>query len=706
MKKILLLVLILSATTSFAATDSYHHKKNHKYDHVFEQIHAKHIDTLKDLKGSVKSSGIKQAKALRKSIEQLGKGSAGSAYKTLKSMSGRGLLSDYIIYYKAKALTDLKKHKEALKLIKEDKGPQKKVEWQLYWLRLENFARLNKITELKKDLAYIKKKNPKDTWIKIKSDYYLGLSHFLHKRKNEAYRLFQNILVKYPGTEFDKKIFDLTGHGKVKSNPLLSEANWNLRAEKLIKNGYPQEAQRIWQEFFKTKSNYEERVAYGFFRHRQYKIAAEKYEELLKNGNYKSTKLEILMKLAKSYARHDNFKNAIHYYEMIREKYPNTKSAKLSKFKLAFLYFDSKQYEKAPSYFEPFVTQGTRWQKDRARWFRLWSYYLTKKYDLALTELEALKKIKKKKSDKYGLDYWRARIFDKTGKHGDAKSIYRKLKNINPTGYYGILSSHRLRSKKLVIKTLVAPSVLSHIPKATKDTRVRIKKIPNSNDIQRAALLYNIGLDVDAYYEIKYSPFSQIVPSAKVAQAIKLAGNFNRGFAVRRAALRGSMEGANPETIYSLAYPKAYEKYVKTFSELFKFDSHIAYAVMRQESAFKPEALSYAFAFGLMQIIPPTGAEIAEGLEFSRFETKDLNDPIINTYFGTYYLRYLFNKFKGEFIYTLAAYNAGPDAVSRWIAKADDLEKDEFIELIPYMETNNYVKKVLVNYLVYNRLYK
>jgi len=102
---------------------------------------------------------------------------------------------------------------------------------------------------------------------------------------------------------------------------------------------------------------------------------------------------------------------------------------------------------------------------------------------------------------------------------------------------------------------------------------------------------------------------------------------------------------------------------------------------------------------------PPTGDEIAQKIKYKDFQVSQLNNPSVNTLFGTFYLSFLLEEFDNDLVYAIAGYNAGPHNVKRWTSKARDLERDEFIELIPYKETNKYVKKVLVNYLVYNKLY-
>jgi soluble lytic murein transglycosylase len=180
------------------------------------------------------------------------------------------------------------------------------------------------------------------------------------------------------------------------------------------------------------------------------------------------------------------------------------------------------------------------------------------------------------------------------------------------------------------------------------------------------------------------------------------AANYNRGYAINAAAIKRSDGNL---TTYHMVYPRAFNKYVEPYAQMWGLDPNLAYAIMRQESAFRPEAKSFANAYGLMQIIPPTGEEIAHTIGYEDFHASQLNQPHVNTLFGTEYLSQLMKELGQQPVYTIAAYNAGPLAVTRWIRKAQNQDMDVFVELIPYEETNNYVKKVLINYLTYRKLY-
>jgi soluble lytic murein transglycosylase len=143
-----------------------------------------------------------------------------------------------------------------------------------------------------------------------------------------------------------------------------------------------------------------------------------------------------------------------------------------------------------------------------------------------------------------------------------------------------------------------------------------------------------------------------------------------------------------------LLYPLCYEDEMKVWTDSYSLDLYLVAAVIRAESRFDPHALSHAGAIGLMQIIPTTGEWIAAQIGEASFTIEDLYDPEVNIRFGTWYLRYLLDRF-GDMDVALAAYNAGPSNAIRWQAGEGTV----------FPETARYIARVKRGQIAYRTFY-
>lgn len=162
---------------------------------------------------------------------------------------------------------------------------------------------------------------------------------------------------------------------------------------------------------------------------------------------------------------------------------------------------------------------------------------------------------------------------------------------------------------------------------------------------------------------------------------------------------------ALPRFLGCLLYPTYFSELVEKEAEEFDFSPLVLYALLRQESLFEGVATSYAAAHGLMQVIPPTGAEIADALNWPpNYKTADLYRPLVSVRFGTWYLAQQRERFDGELYPALAGYNGGPGNAARWWTAAGE-DRDLFVELIGFQETRTYVERITEHHARYRWLY-
>jgi soluble lytic murein transglycosylase len=135
-----------------------------------------------------------------------------------------------------------------------------------------------------------------------------------------------------------------------------------------------------------------------------------------------------------------------------------------------------------------------------------------------------------------------------------------------------------------------------------------------------------------------------------------------------------------------------------------KLDPAIMAALIAQESTFQADVRSAANAWGLMQIVPATGREYALHLGIKPFSTARLTEPVVNIRIGMAYFADLARQFN-DLPAALASYNAGENRAARWIAERPGLARDEFIDDIPFPETQGYVRRIIGTAEDYRRLY-
>lgn len=437
-------------------------------------------------------------------------------------------------------------------------------------------------------------------------------------------------------------------------------------ASEAIAQALTPSAQDIYRKLSQQKNVPREEMANAAFKARQYGEAARLFEETWQHSSQKGQGkgVEILSLWATSLGRAGLHAKAIEVSQKLMTLFPRTTEAWKAEEKIAYLYFDAAQFEKSRTAYRALLAKKKDVQENRWRLF--WCDYLTGNFSQALATLDAMG------GETDTGRYWRARVLEKLGRAAPARAIYAGLARGRAGNYYAWLSGQRLKGS-LHAKTIVTLT-------GGEPNRGRFETLvfPANDPVAAALALASIG-------EYRYAFDESIRPGPggpRSAQIWSLTSNYHQAY------------------LNGISHPRAYEDLVTMAANSQGLDPALIWAIMRQESTFKPFVVSRSAAFGLMQIIPPTAHEIARTLGEEPFSIENLLDPPVSIRFGSSYLRTLLNHFNGRLPQAIAAYNAGPDAVDRW-EKKGNLEADEFIELIPYEQTNDYVKKVLVNYWKY-----
>jgi soluble lytic murein transglycosylase len=350
--------------------------------------------------------------------------------------------------------------------------------------------------------------------------------------------------------------------------------------------------------------------------------------------------------------------------------------------------------------------------RDEARFRVAWLAKKAGDSDAALAQLSAIE------ADARGKDayeegraaYWRARLLAGSGGPGReaARAIWADLAARFPASYYGLVARARLDEAEpgeaLPVRAPdEAPALATH----------DAGDLGRDPHFRAGVALLRIGLDRAAAEELRAIDPARLRehdarPALLVAELLHRAGDARSASlllrTIARDALRRAPDGQSLRA-WRVAYPPAFREHVTRWAPRESVPVDLFHALIREESALDPRAVSPAGAVGLSQLMLPTAREVARELRLRRPTRRDLEVPAISIRIGTRYLGDLLGRFGGSIPLALASYNAGPAAVTGWLAKRRDLDVDEFVEEIPYEETRGYVKRVLRSYAAYRILY-
>jgi soluble lytic murein transglycosylase len=315
--------------------------------------------------------------------------------------------------------------------------------------------------------------------------------------------------------------------------------------------------------------------------------------------------------------------------------------------------------------------------------------------------------------------YWTGRSEEKLGQLAAATRAYQTVALRFPTSYYGQLARNHLLSLKGPAKVayrgdfrLENALEKFHTP-ASPGNHLDLSAIRQDslNDWPRVKALAQIWLFEMAARELLRPQIygSSEVIEFQAARLFYMDKNFYETTRRLRRVFPNYLElsfESLPREIWEMFYPMNYQSIIlreaRKYSDI---DPLLIMALIRQESAYNPKAVSAANAHGLMQLLPSTARRLARSMKLRRPSTARLHDPDLNIRLGTRYFSDLLIRFGGQEDKVLASYNAGEQRVDSWMSEGNYADSAEFVETIPFSETRNYVKIIYRNYAFYRWLY-
>jgi soluble lytic murein transglycosylase len=305
--------------------------------------------------------------------------------------------------------------------------------------------------------------------------------------------------------------------------------------------------------------------------------------------------------------------------------------------------------------------------------------------------------------------YFQARALVETGERERGLAEYERIIADLPLSYYMLHAYSRLseqdpaRAKRALDGVLqggnAPPFKIEHRPEFDQPGFLRALELFRESDIDGARR----ELELTNALEPNTSP----AVLWGVALLYARAGSARLSHALPRWQLHDWRErwpvGAWKQA-WELAFPRPHIQDVTEEAARQGVDPALIYAVMREESAFDPEAVSPANAYGLMQVISPTARRFGKELGLP-YDRRALTTPRVNIALGIRVLANYQSYFPGDPLLVIPGYNAGPGKPKRWAKDLPSADFDLWVELIPYRETRRYTKRVLASRGAYAFLY-
>lgn len=639
----------------------------------------------------------KNYKRYTEALEKFNIGSYSEAYHIFGKVSRFSKLKPAAIYRQATCANKLedKKAEEAKykELIK--KYPHSKITLRARYLKAQLYYNSDKKKKALKEFKQVIHKAP-DTEYAIASNYYIALieTQNLEKIKNErkkeklkrnAISAYKTYLKEAPTGKFalnavDKwvglgtnlncednlliaKIYQENGQYD-KSEKFLKLTNQDISWPYIVKNAYKlknyQKAKLFTEMGVKGLAQNNIAINEDFDKEEQNKAIYDAIDIYLKISDNKRLAISYLLSISNKQAGYDYliYKNCnnlpsetqIACYNTLIYKYPN---GKFSADALANVFYDK------------IKTQNY----DEAK--RLGKTHLTKFKNV-------------KSSTK--VIFWLAKINERTRNYDAARNYYKKLMHEYPDDYYTLHAYLNMNKYRYV-------NIVNLTPKPV----VFPYKDENNDIIQELTKVKDYGLINVLYGD------DQFIKS----WLLYMQGDFSGSARIARDAMDNLETKPNKNDLrWRLVYPLHYIDIINASCEKYGNDPTLIMAIIREESYFNPEAKSAVGARGLMQLMPATAQETAKnaGIAFPTVEL--LYNPETNIKLGNLYFANLKKNLSNQDVYAVLAYNGGIGSIGRWRNNLSYYDVDDFVEQIPYGETQNYLKKVYRSYWNYLRIYE
>jgi soluble lytic murein transglycosylase len=473
---------------------------------------------------------------------------------------------------------------------------------------------------------------------------------------------------------------------------LRTGASWRKRADVLYRARHNEAALEAYERSLElgglsraSRRRAERQRAQTLFRMRRYTDATQAFAALPKNADNR-------IQHARSRARAGDVEGAAAELERIADDVRGGQGA-YAKF-LAALLWEGEGHEQRANVLYRSLAGGRTRHGASAQWRLGWEAYRGGRHEQALDYFGRLIESESDALGRLRARYWIARAREKAGRP-DAAEEFGQIAREFPFSYYGWRASAR-----------AALGATTRPPYSFEPGDVAL----GPADLARPRILLEAGLEDVARAELDrlYVSADGVADRLALAELYAEAGDFHKPQrlvvgAYRETLARGPAPGR--VELWWHAWPAPYlDAVLGQTDQRAGLAPELVYAIMREESGYRPEVRSVSGARGLLQLMPETAERVASREALPAFDVDDLFVPNVNIQLGSAYLGELLSRFSGRESAAIGSYNAGPHRVVEWLENSA-LDDDEWVEAIPYDQTRGYVKRVLRSMHVYRVLY-
>jgi soluble lytic murein transglycosylase len=396
---------------------------------------------------------------------------------------------------------------------------------------------------------------------------------------------------------------------------------------------------------------------------------------------------------AKTRGRTGDVPGALAGYADYLRRFPRGAWADDARFFSAFLLYENGRHAEAARAFAPLAAAG-KWARS-AEWYRAWCLFLAGENAAAVPLLDRIAARAPDSDDGRQAAYWAARALE-TRAPIDAAARRRRLVEVRPHDWYGLMIRRRHPGEHAPVPAMPAPPPAAEVemPPAFVAAAVEIRALAAAGltDFARRAL---------AILSVELRKADAWDAEAALAAVVDDPERVYRATVTRHRLVVQAPPQVADADIWRRAHPRAWTEAVEAAVKGTPIDPPLVWSFIRKESAFDPDAVSPAHAVGLMQLLPRTARAILDARGQADQPLPDLFVPATNIDLGAWYLDALRARFGGQLPLIAAAYNAGPTSVLSWFGGRDRVETDLFVDMIPFRETREYVKRLVAHRVGY-----